>query len=140
MKIRIIGLFAAVLSASFAAHSAPPQFITIDSSGVPMMDGARAKAMWKEVLPAARLAKLYPPAKWGFASQVQGGFNAAKTCIITAQVMLLPVRRKGLDFKPAKMATAFDALPNASEQQCEDLARSKLKEAMQAVVSSLLPN
>jgi len=140
MKVRIIGLFAAVLSASFAAHSAAPQFITIDSSSAPMMDGARAKAMWKEVLPAARLAKLYSPKKWGFASEVQGGFNPAKTCVITAHVMMMPVRGKGLDFKPAKMATAFDALPSASEQQCEDLARSKLKEAMQALVSSLVAN
>lgn len=140
MKVRIIGLFAAVLSASFAAHSAPPKFITIDSSSAPLMNGAIAKVMWKEALPAARVAKLYPPTKWGFASEVQGGFNPAKTCVITARVMMLPVRGKGLDFKPAKVATAFDALPNASEQQCDDLARSKLKEAMQALVSSLVAN
>ena len=54
--------------------------------------------------------------------------------------MMLPVRGKGLDFKPEKMATAFDALPNASEQQCKELARAKLKEAMQAVVSGLVAN
>lgn len=138
MKIAITGLFAALLWASFAAHAEPPQFITIDNSNAMLIDPASAKAMWQEVLPAARLAKLYPPKKWGFASVVQGGFNPAKTCIITARAMMMPVRGKGLEFKPAKMATAFDALPNASEQQCDDLARSKLKEAMQALVSSLV--
>jgi hypothetical protein len=138
MKIQVIGLFAALLSASLFAHAAPPQFITIDNSNTVLIDAAGAKAMWKEVLPAARLAKLYSPRKWGFASVVQGGFNPAKICVITARAMMLPVRGTGLDFKPAKMATAFDALPNASEQQCDDLARSKLKEAMQALVSSLV--
>ena len=44
--------------------------------------------------------------------------------------MMLPVRGKTLVFKPAKMATAFDALPNASAEQCKELARAKLKEAI----------
>ena len=138
MKFRITGLFAALLLASLGANAAPPVFLSIDHSTQTLMDSATAKAMWKEALPAARLAKLYPPRKWGFASEVEGGFNASKTCVITARAMMLPVRGKGLIFTPEKMATAFDALPNASEQQCKDLARAKLKEAMQAVVSALV--
>lgn len=140
MKSRITGLFAALLLASLGARAAPPQYLSVDNSTQTLMDSATAKTMWKEILPAARLARLYPPRKWGFASEVEGGFNASKTCVITARAMLLPVRGKGLIFKPAKMATAFDALPNASAEQCKELARAKLKEAMQAVVAGLVAN
>ncbi len=140
MKFRITGLFAALLLASLGARAAPPQYLSVDNSTQTLMDSATAKTMWKEILPAARLARLYPPRKWGFASEVEGGFNASKTCVITARAMMLPVRGKGLVFKPAKMATAFDALPNASAEQCKELARAKLKEAMQAVVSGLVAN
>ena len=138
MNVRIIGLLAALLLASFGAQSAPPQFVTIDNSSGPLMDSATAKAMWKEILPTARLARLYPPRKWGFASEVEGGFNAVKTCIVTARAMLLPVRGKGLLLVPEKMATAYDALPNATNEQCKALAKVKLKEAMQAVVAGLV--
>ena len=138
MNVRIIGLFAALLLASFGAQSAPPQFVTIDNSSGPLMDNATAKAMWKETLPTARLAKLYSPRKWGFASEVEGGFNAGKTCIVTARAMLLPMRGKGLLLAPEKMATAFDAIPNATNEQCKALAKAKLKEAIQAVVAGLV--
>jgi hypothetical protein len=36
------------------------------------------------------------------------------------------------------MATAFDALPNATNEQCKELARAKLKEAIAAVVGGLV--
>jgi hypothetical protein len=102
------------------------------------MDAATAKAMWKKQLPTARLAKLYPPKKWGFASEVEGGFNAANTCVVTARAMLMPLRGKVLSFAPEKTATTFEALPNATRDQCRELARKKLEEAIQAVVSSLV--
>ena len=137
MTIRIIGLFAALLLASLGVRAAPPQYLSVDNSTQTLMDSATAKAMWNETLPA-RLVKLYPPKKWGFASEVEGGFNAAKTCIITARAMMLPARGKVLVFTPTKMATAYDALPNATSDQCKALAKVKLKEAMQAVVAGLV--
>ena len=58
--------------------------------------------------------------------------------------MLLPRNQptvtKLLLFKPGKMATAFDALPDASLAQCKDLAKSKLREANQAMLSALVPS
>ena len=51
----------------------------------------------------------------------------------------LPVTTKLLLFKPERMATTFDALPNASSAQCRELAKNKLQEANQALRSVLAP-
>ena len=57
--------------------------------------------------------------------------------------MLLPRNNprpsKTLLFKPEQMATAFDAKPQASDAQCRDLAKAKLREAIEALTSSLAP-
>ena len=136
MKFWIAGLLAALTLTAFGVWAAQPQYVTVDHSTDMLMDAATAKAMWKKQLPVARLAKLYPPKKWGFASDVQGGFTAANTCVVTASAMLLPLRGKALAFVPEKSATAFDTLPNATRDQCRELARKTLEEAIQAVVSS----
>ena len=138
MKVLIAGLLAALMLAAFGVWAAQPQYLTIDHSSEMLMEAAAAKAMWKKQLPAARLAKLYPVKKWGFASEVDGGFNASNTCVVTARAMLLPRRGKVLSLTPKKAATAFDALPNATREQCRELARKKLEEAMQAVVAGLV--
>ncbi len=138
MKFWIAGVLAALTLTAFGVWAAQPQYLTVDHSSEMLMDAATAKAMWKTQLPVARLAKLYSPKKWGFASEVEGGFNAAKTCVVTARAMLLPLRGKLLSFKPEKTATTFDALPNATRDQCRELARQKLEEAMQAVVAGLV--
>ena len=72
-----------------------------------------------------------------------GGFNEAKMCIVTAQAMLLPVvqlpiRGTTLVYAPVKSATTFDAVGGLSQEKCQDLARAKLKEAIQSVVSALV--
>jgi hypothetical protein len=56
--------------------------------------------------------------------------------------MMMPTTMAGksLLFKPSKTATTFDAVPNATREQCADLAKAKLKEAIGGVVSSLVPN
>jgi hypothetical protein len=138
MKFWIAGVLAALMLTAVGVWAAQPQYLSVDHSTDLLIDAATAKAMWKKQLPAARLAKLYPPKKWGFASDVQGGFNAANTCIVTASAMLLPLRGKALVFLPQKSATAFDAMPNATREQCRDLARKKLEEAMQAMVAALV--
>jgi hypothetical protein len=50
-----------------------------------------------------------------------------------------PALTKLLLFKPEKIATAFDAIPNASSAQCKDLAARKLREANQGLQAALVP-
>jgi hypothetical protein len=143
MKNRLacrIAAIGALLAIGAAAHAADPVYITIDHSTDSVMDKATAQAIWNEALAGktAKLNKLYPVSKWGFISEVEGGFTASKTCVVTARVMMVPVTvRKNLMFKPDKTSTAYDALPNATREQCQDAAKAKLKEAMGSVLSSL---
>ena len=143
MKTRLacrIASVCALLTLGAAAHAADPVYITIDHSTDGVMDKATAQAIWKEALTGktVKLNKLYPVTKWGFISEVEGGFTPAKTCVVTARVMMVPATvRKNLMFKPDKTSTAYDALPNATREQCQDAAKAKLKEAMQSVLSSL---
>jgi hypothetical protein len=143
MKIRFACLAAAPLLALAAtAHAADPVYTTLDHSTDGLIDKAAAQAVWNEQLSGKvpRLNRLYPTRRWGFLSQVEGGFTSGKSCVITARVMMLPLTATGrsLVFKPNKTATAFDTLPNATREQCSDLAKTKLKEAVQGVLSSLL--
>lgn len=139
MNHRISSLcLALLLLAAGTVSAAPPAWVIVDHSTETLIDRASAKALWNKAL-TARVAKLYPPRKWGFASEVEGGFNAAKTCVVTARAMMMPVTVGGkfLRFKPEKTATAFDALPGATQDQCKQLARDKLEEAIGAVVGGL---
>lgn len=143
MKTRLACFVAAPLLALAAtAHAADPVYMTLDHSTEGLIDKAAAKAVWDEQLGGKmpRLNRLYPVRRWGFLSQVEGGFNQSKTCVVTARAMMLPLTATGrsLVFKPSKTATAFDAVPNATREQCNDLAKTKLKEAVQGVLSSLM--
>jgi len=126
--------------AALAVPKAAPRYATFDHSSEALADKAAAEALWAESLPVARLSKLYPLKKFGFVSEVEGGFDASKTCVVTARAMLLPLAGKSFIFKPVKTATAYEALPNASMEQCRALAKTKLRDAIQAVAASLLPN
>ena len=132
MKTRLACL-ATLLALGSAAHAATPVYLTVDHSTEAVLDNASAQAIWKESLSdkLTKLAKLYPTKRWGFVSEVEGGFTASKTCVITA-------RAKTMLFKPNKTATTFDAVPGATKEQCTDLAKTKLKEAVQGVLSSLI--
>ncbi|MBL0086973.1 MAG: hypothetical protein IPP44_09850 [Ideonella sp.] len=128
-------------AASSLALAAPVSYLTVDHSSATLMDKAGADAVFKAAVPqklAARLAKLYPVGRFGFITQVEGGFTEAKTCVVTARAMLVPRSGKALVFTPRKSAMAFDAQANASQQQCKDLAAAKLKEAIDSVLSSLV--
>ena len=122
-----------------AAFAAPPKTVFIDHSTDTVMDEATAKAIMAQGI-TPRVLKLYPASKWGFVSQVSGGLMANSTCVITARVMMMQLTPtlKALLFRPEKTATTFDALPNASAEQCKQLAKTKLQEAVQSVSSSLI--
>lgn len=138
MKISKL-LAALLLPCACVAYAAPAKYIIIDHSTAPWMDQAQAEAIWLKA-PTAKFVKLFPAKKWGFLSQVEGGIDASKTCVITARTLMLPVRGKQLLFKPAKSATTFGSHPNASLEQCKALATAKLDEAVQALGSALIPN
>lgn len=124
-----------------AASAAPAAYLTIDHSSQAVMDKATAQAIWKENLPddlTRRLFKLYPAGKYGFFSQVEGGFTEAKLCVVTARAMMLPRAGKVLQVRPQKTTTTFDAQPNLTAAQCQDLAKAKLREAVSALVSPLV--
>jgi hypothetical protein len=129
-----------LLAAGAAARAAPPEYLVVDYSTELLMDRATAKALWKENLPP-QARKLYSPRKWGLGSVVEGGFNEAKTCVISARAMIAPLNttRRALLFVPEKMAGTFDAIPNATLAQCKDLSRSKLRESIQAIGFAIAP-
>lgn len=141
-KLTSLALLAALSAGAPLAHAAgAPAYLTLDHSSAALLDNAGAQAVWKAQLPdatRARLARLYPVGKWGFSSQVEGGFNADKVCVVTARAMLLPRSGKLLTLKPEKAATTFDAKPGATQEQCRALAQDKLGEAIGAVLSSLV--
>lgn len=132
-------------TSAFAADpkpAKPPKPISVDQSASYLIDPAASEKLWEENLPA-KVKKLYPTNKFRFVSEVGGGFNEAKTCIVSARAMMLPVVRLPIQgvkaiYAPVKSATAFDAVPNLSREQCQELARSKLKEAIQSVASALV--
>jgi len=129
------------LSASLAVAAAQ-DYEFVDKSSPALMDAATARAVLDELM-TERMARLYPPRAWGFATQVLGGFTPTGTCVVTARVMLLPRNNprptRSLLFKPERMAMAFDALPNATVESCRALAKKQLMEAMRAVESGLVP-
>ena len=136
----IARLLIALLTASAStAFAAPAGYLTLDHSSILLIDKATAQAQWKENLPA-KLLKLYPVGRWGFLSEVEGGFDDAKTCIITARAMMLPRSGKMLVFKPSKTATTFGIQAAATASQCRALAKAKLGEAIADLNFALLPS
>jgi hypothetical protein len=131
--------FVAAASQTMAAEtSAQKKRVLLDLSSEVLIDAASARSVVAEAIPAS-VWKLYPPRKWGFFSQVEGGFTTDKICVVTARVMLAPLTvTNGVIMRPVKRAMAFDAKPNATHDECKAIARTKLREATDAVVSSLV--
>lgn len=132
---------AIVLSAlmlSLAAGAAEVKTNFVDHSSGVLLDAAAAKSVMQENIPN-RVWKLFPANKYAFVSQVEGGMKGS-TCVVSARVMLVPVTptMKAVLFRPEKTATAYDAAPNSSLDACRTMARDKLKEATQGVVSALV--
>jgi hypothetical protein len=121
-----------------AVSAAPAQFVAIDQSSETLISKAQAEAVWKGLLPTERLAKLYKPSQWGFASAVEGGFTPNGTCVVTARAMMLPIWRGKMQYPPSRKSTTFDAKPNLSQAQCTELATARLKEAIESMLSGLI--
>jgi hypothetical protein len=122
------------------AWAAPPKnAVLIDHSTRTLIDAATARQVVGASIPA-RAWKLYPAKNFGYVSEVAGGFTSSGTCVITARVMMMeltPTLKAPL-YRPRETSTTFDALPQATEEQCKQLAKSKLQEAVESVVSSLV--
>jgi hypothetical protein len=131
---------AAGATAASAADTEAGGYVTEDHSTESLISKAAVAGIWKQGLPEDRLAKLYPKAKWGFLSQVEGGLTTGQTCVVTARVVMLPrtspTRR--LVWEPSKTSTTFDAKAGATAAQCSELAAAKLKEALQSLVTGLV--
>ena len=113
------------------------RYLDMSSSQAPI-NAAGAIAVMSEAVPA-KVWKLYPASKWAIVSQVEGGMTSAGVCVVTARALLAPLTiAKKVILHPEKMATTFDAQAGATRDQCSALAKAKLKEAMEAVVSSLI--
>jgi hypothetical protein len=140
MFIKALIVCVAAVSATLAV-AAGQDYPFVDKSSPALMDEATARAVLDEIM-TERMARLYSPRAWGFATQVVGGFTPTGTCVVTARVMLLPRNNprptRSLLFKPERMAMAFDALPNANVESCRALAKKQLTEAMLAVESGLV--
>ena len=124
-----------------SAFGAGPPPMSMDDSANFLIDPASAAQLWKETVPA-RVVRLYPARKFRFVSEVTGGFTDSKTCVVTARAMLLPVvwlpvQGTKVVYAPIKSATAFDSAANLSREECQGLARAKLKDAIQSIVSVL---
>ena len=106
------------------------------------MDKDAAMAIWKAQVDddlRVRLHRLYPVSKWGFISQVAGGFTPDMACVVTARALMVPrIPGSRLVFKPYKAATTFATQAGATREQCRDLAAAKLTEAIFALGSSLI--
>ncbi len=128
-------------ASAWAADPKKPKTRLIDHSNVGLIDEATAKAVMDENIPA-KVWKIHPAGRYAFLSQVEGGVNASRTCVVAARVMVLPLTStvNAVLFRPLPKgtATAYDAIPNASNEQCKALAKEKLKEATQAVVSNIV--
>ena len=136
-----VASLAVTLMLATSAFAATPKAMSVDDSANFLINPATAEKIWKENTPA-RVSKLYPTRKFRFVSEVTGGFNEGKTCVVTARamllpVLLLPVQGSKVVYAPIKAATAFDAVPGLSREQCQSLARAKLKEAVQSIAAAL---
>lgn len=128
---------ALLLSASVLAADVKTNFM--DHSNDALIDEATTKAVMGEAIPA-KVWKIYPASRYVFLSQVEGGVTSARTCVVAARVMVLPRTATvgAVLFRPQKTATAYDAKADSSTEQCRAMAKEKLKEATQAVVSSIV--
>jgi hypothetical protein len=140
MKSAVLLSTLALVMSSTSAFAAEAKTNFLDHSNDALIDDKTAFAVMREAIPA-KVWKLYPASKYAFLSQVEGGVNAAGTCVVAARVMVLPltatVRAPLFRPLPKLTATAYDAVPSSNVEACKAMAKDKLKTATQAVVSNI---
>jgi hypothetical protein len=110
----------------------------MDHSNKLLIAEADAIKVMDENIPASAW-KITKGSQYVWVSQVEGGMKGT-TCVIAARVMVLPLTTT-LNvplFRPRQTATAYDAAANSSTEACKTMAKDKLKEATQAVASSIV--
>lgn len=129
---------AGVSAAAQAPSRAELKRVFIDLSSEAVIDTASAKAILGEAM-NAKVRKLYPPRKYGFVSEVTGGITKGGICVVTARVMVAPLSASNqVKLIPEERAAVFDAMPGATQEQCRQLAKDKLREAAEAMASNLV--
>lgn len=118
------------------AMAAAPKFKIKNNSPISLIDDASATAVWVEVLPE-KIAKQFSVKKWGYLSEVNGGFDERKVCVVAARAMMVPVSGKNFIYEPKKTAATMGTLPGATPEQCSALAKTKLKEAIHSIVAAV---
>jgi opacity protein-like surface antigen len=131
----------ALLAAS--AQAADPKKLPgnkrlMDFSNTRLIANDVAVKLMDETIPA-KVWQITKGSQYVWVSQVEGGLSGT-TCVITARVMVLPLTAtlNAPLFRPRQTATTFDAQPNSGTEACQELAKTKLKEATLAVVSSVV--
>jgi hypothetical protein len=138
----LLGVAVGAFAQADAPHSRDVKKTNLlDHSNSNLIDSAAAKQVLIDNIPA-RVWKIREPGAYAFLSQVEGGLNPQRTCVVTARVMVLPLTGT-LNVpmwrpQPQMTATAFDAQPNSSSDACKAVAREKLKEATRAIVSGIV--
>lgn len=131
--------FLSMLSASAfaAAPAAPaaPKFAIVNSSTESLIDNATAIGIWNAHL-TPKAAKLHPVKKTGYISEVNGGFDANKTCVVVARAMTSPLKGKTFTYEAKNVAVAFGSQAGATAEQCSALAKAKLTEAVQSIAAT----
>jgi uncharacterized membrane protein len=122
-------------------HSRNVKTNLLDHSNSNLISSDAAKAVLTDNIPA-RVWRIHSPGSYAFLSQVEGGLTSQRTCVITARVVVLPLTGT-LNVPmwrpvPKMTATAFDSQANSSTEQCQGVAREKLREATLAIVSGIV--
>lgn len=141
MLLRVL-VAASLLAAVPSTWAKPPKnAVLVDHSTPTLMESATALGMLDQAI-TARIWKLYPASQWGYVTEVAGGLNAGGTCVVTARVMMMQLTPtlKAMLYRPKKTSTAFDAQAGATQEQCRELAKAKLHEAIDSVMSGLAGN
>ncbi len=124
--------------AASVAKAAPkaPKFNIVNSSNETLIDNASAVAIWNANL-TAKAAKLHPVKKFGYISEVNGGFDSSKTCVVVARAMTSPLKGKTFTYDAKNVAVAFGSQAGATPEQCSTLAKAKLTEAVQSIAATM---
>lgn len=137
MKRALTSVFlGAALVVSASAMAAAPKFAVKNNAPVALIDDAGARAIWLENLTEATAYK-YKVKKLAYLSEVNGGFDDHKNCVVVARAMQVPLSGKNFIYDPKKTSITLGTQAGATPEQCSALAKLKLKEAVQSLVAAL---